>query len=103
MEPRSKRQALVGYDDSSKSVLYYSAESRKVLTSRNFKFLDPSHADPECILITPDNAAREGEPDGGTQSILHNVSDVQPEAGPLVSWKCSTDIDKDAEEGTMQG
>ena len=101
MEPRSKHRALVSYDDGSKSVLYYSAESCKVLTSRNFKFLDPLHADPECILITPDDAVHEGEPDSGMQSILCDVSNVQPEAGPSVSWKCSTDVDEDAEEGTM--
>ena len=76
MEPRFKRWALVGYDDGLKSVLYYSAESHKVLTSWNFKFLDPSHSDLECILITLDNAVREGEPDSGTQNIIHDVSDV---------------------------
>ena len=102
MEPRSKRRALVGYDDGSKSVLYYSAESRKVLTSRNFKFLDPSHADPERILITPDDAVREGEPDGGTQNIVRDVSDVQPEAGPSVPRKRSADADEDAVESTTR-
>jgi hypothetical protein len=102
MEPRSKCRALVGYDDSSKSVLYYSAESRKVLTSQNFKFLDPSHADPERILITPDDAVREGEPDGGMQNIVRDVSDVQLEAGPSVPRKRSVDADEDAVESTTR-
>src|SRR6266851_6964268 len=58
MEARSKHQALVGYDDGSKSVLYYNAETCKILISRNFRFLEPSIASPECLLIMPDD---EGE------------------------------------------
>jgi hypothetical protein len=102
MEPRSKRRALVGYDDGSKSVLYYSAESHKVLTSQNFKFLNPLHADPECILITPNDAVRKGEPDGGMQNIVRNVSNVQPEAGPSIPQKHSADADEDAVESTTR-
>ena len=33
MLPKSKRRIYVGYDDGSKSVKYYNAETRKVLTS----------------------------------------------------------------------
>jgi hypothetical protein len=36
MLPRSKRQIYVGYDEGSKSVKFYNAESRKVLISRNY-------------------------------------------------------------------
>jgi hypothetical protein len=63
MEPCSRRCALVGYDDGSKLVLYYSAETRKILTLRNFCFLEPSDTptDPERIVITADNIAHEGE------------------------------------------
>src|SRR6266545_2290393 len=37
--PRSKQQIFVGYDDGSKSIKYYNPDTRKVLTSRNYKFL----------------------------------------------------------------
>ena len=39
MKPKSKQQLFVGFDDGSKSVKYYNAETRKVLTSRNYRFL----------------------------------------------------------------
>src|SRR6266853_286759 len=58
MEPKSKRCALVGYEDGSQSVLYYNAETRKILISRNFHFLEPLNTTPECLVITPDD---EGE------------------------------------------
>ncbi len=56
MLPKSKRRIYVGYDDGSKSVKYYNAKTRKVLTSRNFRSLqlptDPKP--PEPVVITPD-------------------------------------------------
>jgi hypothetical protein len=36
MLPKSKRCAYVGHDDGTKVIKYYNAETRKVLTSRNF-------------------------------------------------------------------
>ncbi len=39
-------------------MLYYNAETRKILISRNFRFLEPSNTTPEHLVITPDN---EGE------------------------------------------
>jgi len=63
MKPHLRHCALVRYDDSSKSVLYYSAETQKVLTSRNFYFLKPSDTptDPEHIVIMANDVAHEGE------------------------------------------
>jgi hypothetical protein len=59
--PKSKRRAYVGYDDASKSVTYYNAETRKILTSRNYVFLTPKPAEqPEEILVE-DHPTREGE------------------------------------------
>ena len=44
LQPHSKAQIFVGYDNGSKSVLYYNTETRKVLTSCNFHFLNlPEH------------------------------------------------------------
>jgi len=54
MLPKSQRRVLVGYDDGSKSVKFYNASTRNILTSRNYKFLtlsDPSP--PEEVAIEP--------------------------------------------------
>jgi Integrase core domain len=60
--PKSKRWAYVGYNDVSKSVIYYNAETRKILTSRNYVFLTPKASAPaEEIQITEDTPQREGE------------------------------------------
>jgi hypothetical protein len=70
MLPKSHRKAYVGYDGGSNSVLYYNAETRKILTSRNHRFLT-SPASPQStkeeIEITPNNM-REGEEDGSTRA-----------------------------------
>jgi len=51
--PKSKWHAYVGYNDANKSVLYYNAETRKILTSRNYVFLTARPAEPtEEIVIT---------------------------------------------------
>ena len=65
--PKSKRRAYVGYDDGSKSVLYYNAETRNILTSRNFRFLtlNEKETPPEEIEVQPDLLC-EGEKKGGT-------------------------------------
>ncbi len=36
---KSKRRAYVGYNDDPKSVIYYNTDTRRCLTSRNYKFL----------------------------------------------------------------
>ena len=87
IEPRSKHRALVGYDNSSRLVLYYNADTHKVLTLRNFQFLNPSHTTPEHILIMLDDVVCEGEPKGGMQNIIKDGSIVQPEAGPSTPRK----------------
>ena len=95
MEPCSKCHALVGYDDGSKSVLYYSAETHKVLTSRNYHFLDPSDSilEPEQLLVIPDDAVREGEP----RNDVWNITDA--EAGPSGPLKCKCE---DNVEGSLK-
>ncbi len=65
MLPKSQRKAYVGYDDGSQSVKFYNAETRKILTSRNFRFLTlpDQTSPPEDIEVAPD-APREGETEG---------------------------------------
>ena len=73
MEAKSKRHALIGYDDGSKSVKYYTAETRSVLTSRNFCFLepsDPSDTIPEHLSIALDNVLREWESMGDARNTV---------------------------------
>ncbi len=68
MLPKSQRRAYVGYDKGSKSVRYYNAATKNILTSRNFWFLSPiERAPPEEIAVEPD-ALLEGEPGDGTRS-----------------------------------
>ena len=51
MLPKSYRQAYVGYDEGLKSVKYYNAETKMILTSWNYKFLIPSNSSPPEILL----------------------------------------------------
>ena len=66
MESKSRQRIFVGYDDGSNSVKYYNPETRKVLTSRNFRFLslsnDPSPLEPIAIMPGP-SCEGEGERD----------------------------------------
>ena len=99
MEPKLKRRALVGYHDGSKSVLYYNADIRKVLTSQNFCFLDPSDASPEQILIMPNDVAREGE--SGRGMWLITCADPS-EAGPSSLIPQKRHAEDNIEESTMR-
>ena len=57
MQPKSKWQVYVGFDDGAGAVKYYNAETCNVLTSRNFKQITPPQTTPipENIDITPDS------------------------------------------------
>ena len=76
MESKSRWWLFVGYDDGSKSIKYYNAETRKVLTSRNIHFLTltDSKTPPEPMVILPDGP-REGEPGSSTQPTSENTCD----------------------------
>ena len=65
METKSRRRIFVSYDDGSKSIKYYNAETRKVLISRNIRFLALTNDQPpsEPIVVLPD-APDEGESKG---------------------------------------
>ena len=63
MLPKATRRTYVRYEDGPKAIKYYSAESRKILTSRNYRFLSlssESDTPPEGIVVAPD-ILREGE------------------------------------------
>jgi len=75
MESKSRRWIYVGYDDGSKSIKYYNAETHKILTSQNFCFLTLTNDEtpPEPMIITPD-VPGEGEPEGSMQPTSGNKS-----------------------------
>ena len=66
----------MGYDDGSKSIKYYNAETRKVLTSQNFHFLSLTndYTPPAPIEVLLD-APIEGEPERNTLPTSGNKSD----------------------------
>jgi hypothetical protein len=56
MLPRSKPYVFLGFHDGSKSVKYYDADTKRVLTSRNFQFLTNlpfRDSPPEPIYVPP--------------------------------------------------
>ena len=60
--PKSKRCTYVGYEYGLKAIKYYTAETRKVLTSCNYRFISPSDMEPspDTIVVTT-NEQRKGE------------------------------------------
>ena len=51
MLPKSHCQVYVGYNEGSKSVKYYNAKTKMILTSWNYKFLIPSNSSRPRILL----------------------------------------------------
>jgi len=92
---KSQRRAYIGYDEGSKSVKYYNAAMRNILTSRNFHFLSPVESSPlEEIAIEPDallegerSPSCEGEQEGDTRSA------TQETKGETRKRKAETNID----------
>ena len=69
--PKYKQRIFVSYHDGSHSVQYYNAETKTILTSRNFWFLQPALTDPpEQFIIQPDRV--EGEP----KDMLDNMPEM---------------------------
>ena len=56
MLPKSKRRIYLGFEDGAKAVRYYNAETRKVMTSRNVRHINPPEEEmpPEQIILAPD-------------------------------------------------
>jgi len=81
MLPKSQRRAYVRYDVGSKSIKYYNAATRNILTLRNYHFLSWSEpSPPEEIGIDPSaslqgerNPPCEGELEGGTRQIRQRI------------------------------
>ena len=79
LQPRSKQMLFMGYEEESKSVLYYNPETRRVLTSRNFRFLSnlPEHpSSPEPIYLPSPACMREGESDSNKDTLIQPDSQI---------------------------
>jgi hypothetical protein len=60
MLPKSRRHIYLGFDDGTKAVKYYNAETQKILTSHNFHNINPPpETPPEPIIITPSEQPEE--------------------------------------------
>ena len=66
MLPKSARKAYVGHEDGPEAVKYYNAETRKILTSRNFQLPsvhpEPESENPEHIVVMPETEPTETNP-----------------------------------------
>ena len=105
MEAKSKRQALVRYEDGSKSVKFYNAETQLVLTLRNYRFLkpsDPSKAIPEQLSIAPDDVARKGESMGNAWNT-GDARNVDAKPGPLNPQKRTAEDDAEGSSRKTRG
>ena len=95
MLPKAQRRAYVGFDDGSKVIKFYYAQTRKILLTRNYHFITPSEPSPcEDIAVDPDEFQRELAPPsegGSNRGIRSDGSDMN-------SNKRSADVDIDPRE-----
>ena len=90
MQPKSKWQIYVSFDDGTGAIKYYNAEMHNVLTSRNFKQIIPPQTAPipEDVDITPDSRP-EGESNGDAPPTgITGSDDITPTLEPGSSRKC---------------
>jgi transposase InsO family protein len=63
MLPKSTEKLLLGFDDGARAVKYYSKDTRKVLTSRNYQYVNSNNTLPTVSRQpNPTNPPREEEP-----------------------------------------
>ena len=115
---KSHHRAYVGYNKGSKSVKYYNAETRSILTLRNYKFLIPSNSSPPEVLLIdlgPESPQLKGEHEGTScmeQPIDSDLSEndqsseqqevlTRPLRCPRVDYKYLNDPFPDEEEANI--
>jgi hypothetical protein len=96
MLPKSNKRIYVGYEDGSNSVLYYNAQSRKVLTSRNHRALLPmNRTSPEPVLVTPLEGEMTGiEEQDPTEPIKRKANQLGTVDEPRKARKARVDYRK---------
>jgi hypothetical protein len=78
MLPKSKHRVYVGFDEGTKAVKYYNAETRKVLTSRNYRHLNTeTNCQPMDNIEIP-VAPREGETVTDTPGVTGSDQNLEP-------------------------
>ena len=78
---KSKRRSYVGNNDVSKSVLYYNADTRKVLTLHNYVFLTAQKPEPPEAIIVKQAPLLEGEHGGVPERDVEENAPNVPNAG----------------------
>ena len=76
--PKSQHHAYVGNEDVSKSVLYYNAQTKRILTSRNYVFLNVKQHDSQEDIIITQTPLREGECEGPDAQEEQSIPKPRP-------------------------
>jgi hypothetical protein len=84
---KSKRHTYIGYNDVCKSVWYYSAETRKILTLQNYVFLTARGAEPTEKITVKDTPTRKGERGERNAHAVENAEHPLNKPGNDCKWK----------------
>ena len=99
MLPKSLRRAYVGFDEGSKSIKYYNAATRTILTLRNFCFLSPAEPSPPEELAIDSDAPLQGECDPPFEGEREDgTCRAAPKNGPESSRKRKAETNIDPRE-----
>ena len=102
MLPKSVEKLFIGFDDAARAVKYFSKDSRKVLISRNFRFIKPSITLPTDTGLThPIDDAREGEAARGVHDKIPGPDTMRIDSLP--SRKRPADEDGDVNPRKTRG
>jgi hypothetical protein len=96
MLPKSQRRAYVGYEDGSKSIKYYNADTQKVLHSWNYHFLTISKTTPPEEIEVAIDLPHEGEMEDGMllmSSDSQKRKHVDEEEDDIRKSKCAKHVD----------
>src|SRR5262245_7803220 len=88
MLPKSKRRSYMGYDEGSKAVKYYNAETGKVLTSRNYRHLNlpQEQEEPEITTLPPHDDQLKGEQSSGRKEMgVTGSDDLTRDLEPIIT------------------
>jgi hypothetical protein len=96
---KSEQRLYVGHDNGSGSIKYYSAETRKILTSRNYHFLNiPPPQPPEVIGVAPPIEPLEGELRDNMQSMTDDKIEEQHNAAEEQGQRNTAQMKRKQEE-----
>lgn len=73
MLSKSLMKSLVGFDDGSHAVKYYSEDTWKILTSRNYRFLDSTDILPSITSGKDHQRKGKGNPETISNTGTHEI------------------------------